>query len=106
MFEFLNATTKGRIPKITDADDFMGNDHSGEMTTTSATMVGIKHFFIFNMGETTTKDNYDTSTINIVTDEDVPRGLISNTSSIITSDMGGKFLGLQISKDVAIPRNI
>lgn len=84
----------------------MGSGHFKEATTTSATMVDIKHLLSFSMGETKTKDNINAPTIKIVTDEVVARGLKSNRLLIITSEVGGEFLGLQIGKYVTIPRVI
>jgi len=43
------------------------------------------------------EDNVHTMTIKIVTDEDIVRGLMSNTLSIITSMMVGEFIGLKIA---------
>jgi len=70
-----------------------------------ATMRGIEHLLSFSMGETMTNEIVDTMMTKIITKE-VARGLMSNTLSIIRSDIGGEFLGSQIGQDVAIPRII
>lgn len=88
MFDCLNAITKERRPKLASTQDFQGSGHMGEVSTTSAIMTSIKDFLYFRMSETMTKDPINTATIKVITDEKIARGLVSNTSLIITSKMG------------------
>jgi len=78
VFNYLNTIAKERRTKLFNTHDFWGSGKSREVTTTSTTMVGIEHFLNFIMGETMMNDNVDTVTINIITDEEVARGLMSN----------------------------
>ena len=91
VFDCLNAVAKERRKKVFNAHEFLVSCHSQEMTTTSATMTDIEHLVKFNVGETMTEDSVNTATINIVTDEEIARGLMSNTLSIIMSKMRGNF---------------
>lgn len=56
----------------------LGSGHSGEVATTSATMACLVHFINFKMGERTVKENIETTTIEIITNEEVARGFMWN----------------------------
>jgi len=88
VLECLDTITKERRPKLHSVHDFLGSGHSGEVTATSAIMESVEHFFNFSMSETMTKDNVDNLTINIITNEEVMRGFMSNMSLIIKSKVG------------------
>jgi len=71
MFDCLNTISKERRKKVNNVHDFLGSGHPREVTTTSATMKGIVHFLNFSMGETTMKDNVNTTMIKIIIIEEV-----------------------------------
>jgi len=89
VFDYLNIIAKEIRPKLPGTHDFLHSGHSKEVTTKSTTFSGIKNLLSFSMGETTMKGNVDIVMIKVVTDEEVARGLMLNTSSIITSEVGG-----------------
>ena len=71
VFDYLNAITKERRPKIPSAHDFLGSSKTGEVATASATMAGINDLFSFSVCETMTKDSVNPTTIEVVADKEV-----------------------------------
>ena len=68
MFEYFNAITEERRPKIPSTHDFLGGGEAGEVATTSAAMTGIEDLFGFSVCEATTKDTIYSTTIKVIAD--------------------------------------
>jgi hypothetical protein len=58
------------------------------------------------MGETMTQQGSNPSTIKIISNKKITRGVMENIPSIVMGQMRIKLLGLRIGKNVAIPRVI
>ena len=68
VFDYFNAITKERRPKISSTYDFLGGGETGEVATTSTTMIGIEDLLGFGVCEATTKDSIYSTTIKVVSD--------------------------------------
>ena len=89
VFDCINVITEERRQKVTNTHDFLGSHHTREMSTASPIVTSIKDLLYFRMSETTMKDTINTMKIKVIADEKIASGLVSDTSSIITSKMGG-----------------
>ena len=106
VFDCLNAITKERRPKIPSAHEFLGSDKTRDVDITSTAMTGIEDLFYFSVCETTTKDSINPVTIEVIADKEVLGSLVSDTSASLMIKVEGELLGSQVSKNIAIPREI
>ena len=79
-------------PEISGADDLLGSGHPGEMAAAGTAMTITKDVFSFLMCKAATKNCVDPSPVKNISYEEVARGLVTDTTTFITSDCGAKLL--------------
>ena len=72
------------------------------MATTSAAVEIIQYFVFFFYGQTSVEYGVDPMSIQNITDEEVPRGLMVNVLTIILREMRPKLLCPKVDKKVTI----
>jgi hypothetical protein len=82
----------------------MSYSHPRKVTSTSSKAIVSKDTFNLFTSQTSSQDSVNTMTIQCVTDDKVAMRMVTNTSTFFMRDIGLKTLGLEIKKDVSIPR--
>jgi hypothetical protein len=72
------------------------------VATASVDMAIIQDFVFFVNGQTLAEYGVDSTPIQNVTNEEVPRGLMENTSTIILREMRPKILCLKVDEEVIV----
>jgi hypothetical protein len=81
----------------------LGGGHTREVSSASATLEIIQYFISFLDDEETTEYGIYHPMINNTSNEEVLRGWMVDTSTIIMREMRTKFLCVKVHKDVFVP---
>jgi hypothetical protein len=82
----------------------MSCSHPRKVTTTCSKVTVIKDTFNLLMIQTSSQDSINTTMIQSVIDDKVESRMVTNMMAFFTRDIGMKMLGLEIKKDISIPR--
>ena len=82
--------------EVSGVDDLLGSGHPGEMAAAGTAMTIIKDLFGFCMCKATTKNCIDSSPVKDISNEEVARGMVTDTTTSISSDCGLKLLRAQV----------
>ena len=96
MLDCVDAVGEECGPEISGADDLLGSGHPGEMAAAGTAMTIVKDLFSFLMCQATTKNCVDSSPIKDISNEEVARGMVTDTTTSVPSDCGLKLLRAQV----------
>ena len=96
MLDRIDAVGEECGPKISGADDLLGSGHPREMAAVGTAMTIIKDLFSFRMCKATTKNCIDSSPVKDISNEEVARGMVTDTTTSVSSDCGLKLLRAQV----------
>jgi hypothetical protein len=74
------------------------------MTTTCSRMAVIQGFLSLIIGETSSKNGVNPTTIKSVAEDNILTGLVTYATMVISKQSGLKILILEINNDISIPK--
>ena len=92
MLDHIDAVGEECGPKISGVDNLLGSGHPREMAAAGTAMTIIKDLFSFLVCKATMKNRVDSSPVKDISDEEVARGMMTDTTMSITSDGGSELL--------------
>ena len=96
MLDCIDAIGEECGPEISGADDLLGSGHPREMAAAGTAMTIIKNLFSFRMCKATTKNGIDSAPVKDISNEEVARGMVTDTTTFVSSDIGLKLLRAQV----------
>jgi hypothetical protein len=83
---------KQRGPEVPCSNAFLGGGHAQEVATASATMEIVQDSLNIVNGQTSVKDGVYPASIMNVSDEEISRGLMENSTTIISRELRPKLM--------------
>jgi hypothetical protein len=99
----VDAVRKQRGLELPCSNNFLGVEHTREVTTTSPTMEIVQDFVSFIDGQTSVKNGVELKLIEDVSNEEVSRGMMENALTVISREMRPKILCLKVDEKVVVP---
>ena len=96
MFDRIDTVGEECGPEISGVDYLLGSGHPREMAAAGTAMTIIKNLFSFRMGKATTKNGIDPSPVKDISNEEVARGMVTDTTTSVLSDCGVKLIRAQV----------